>query len=150
MPLNWKIDECAEYYGEIILRGWCHQSEPRIVSVSAIFSGLSAIVQVVSFGQPSPDVAEFYGVSAANCRFDQFLALPDTAIGRDFYLRFFCEDGSSRRSGSALANAADGDPYAACWLHFADYMRALPGGTVLEIGSRARSAVTRRQLVRLT
>jgi hypothetical protein len=143
LPLNWKIDECAEYYGGLVLRGWCHHSPQKITSVSAVFGEHS--VPVPSFGQPSPDVAIALGETAARCRFDEWLPVPDEFIGRDFHLRFFLEDGSSLLSDSALVNAAIGDVYHMVWPTFLEHLRALPAGEVLEIGSRARSAITRRE-----
>lgn len=144
MSLTWKIDECAEYYGGIVLRGWCHHAPQRIIAVSAVFPGEPTVVPVGSFGRPSPDVAALLGESAANCRFDEWLPVPAEAIGRDFYLRFFFDDETTLLSGSALVNATNGDPYDFCWPRFLKHLEAVPGGTVLEIGSRARSAVTRR------
>lgn len=144
--LHWKIDECSEYYGGIRLRGWCHLASPAIVAVSAVFGDGAVIVPVTSFGRPSADVAAELGETAARCRFEEWLPIEDAAaIGRDFYLRLFLADGTSRRSDSVLANAAHGDPYYACWARFLEQLAALPpDSTVLEIGSRARSAVNRR------
>ncbi|MDO8539354.1 MAG: hypothetical protein Q7S40_02855 [Opitutaceae bacterium] len=147
MSLTWKIDECAEYYGGIVLRGWCHHTPQRIVGVSAVFPGEPTVVAVGSFGRPSPDVAAVLGEPAANCRFDEWLPVPAEAIGRDFYLRFFLDDQTTVLSGSALVNATNGDPYAFCWSRFLEHLKRLPAGTVLEIGSRARSAITRREQI---
>lgn len=147
MELFWKIDECAEYFDKVRLRGWCFHADPCIVSVVAVFSNSSEIVPVISFGQSSPDVAQFHGAQAANCRFDEFLTVSADGLGRDFYLRFFLSDGTSKRGDSAIANARDGDPYYASWFRFAERLRSLPKGIILEIGSRARSGVSRRELI---
>lgn len=146
--LHWKIDECSEYFGGIRLRGWCHIASPQIVSISAVFGEGSAIAPITSFGRPSPDVAAELGETASHCRFEEWLPVEDEeAIGRDFYLRLFLADGTTRRSDSAFANAAHGDPYNHCWEHFLALLRDFPSGDVLEIGSRARSAVTRREQI---
>lgn len=147
MPLAWKIDECAEYYGGIVLRGWCHHAPQRIVAVSAVFPGGPTVVPVSSFGRPSPDVATLHGEAAAHCRFDEWLAVPAESVGRDFYLRFFLDDHTTIQGDSALANAMAGDPYHTCWPRFLERLRTLGPGPILELGSRARSAVTRREQI---
>lgn len=148
MPLDWKIDECAEYYGGLILRGWGHHAPEPIVAVSAVFPGDEpVVVPLSSFGQPSPDVAGTHGASAARCRFDEWVPVPAGAIGRDFYLRFFLRDHSSVRSSSALANARAGDAFHSSWPEFLEKIAPLESGAILELGSRARSAVVRREQV---
>jgi hypothetical protein len=148
MPLHWKVDECAEYYGGVLLRGWCHHAPQKIVAVHAEFPGQPAPVPVPNFGYPSADVALLLGPSATNARFEGWMPVAEEALGRDFALRFTLEDGSVLRGESVLHSVADGDPYFLVWPHFLERLRALPaGGTVLEIGSRARSAVTRRDQI---
>jgi SAM-dependent methyltransferase len=50
-------------------------------------------------------------------------------------------------SASAQENARQGDSAYRCWYDFLNRLHGLANGDVLEIGSRARSGVTRRALV---
>ena len=153
MSLSWKIDECCAYHDRLLLRGWCAHSAPGapIVGVAAVFPASTAgqaptVVPVGSFGRPSPDVAAAVDPAATHARFDELLPAPPDALGHDFTLRFTLADGTVLTSSSALGNAIEGDPFFASFGHFLEHLHRLPpGGTVLEIGSRARSAVTRRQ-----
>jgi SAM-dependent methyltransferase len=147
--LLWKIDECSVYFERLRLRGWCFNPAPgaAIQNVAAVFPALGAPVVLRSFGLPSVDVAHALGRGAEQCRFDEFLELPDAVLGRDFTLLFTLADGSEIASASAQTNANDGDPFHACWAHFVESLHRLPPGDVLEIGSRARSAITRREVV---
>jgi SAM-dependent methyltransferase len=145
MPLHWKIDECAAYHERLHLSGWCFQAAPRVVKIEAVFPEPATIVPLRHLGLPSPDVAAAVDPAATHARFDEWLTVPNDALGFDFTLRFTFEDGTSADGGSALGNATAGDPYFASFGKFLALLNAFPGGTVLEIGSRARSALTNRQ-----
>lgn len=148
MALHWKIDECAVYFDRLHLRGWCHHAPAAIRAIELVFAQSSARRPLASFGQPSLDVAAALSLPHAEaCRFDEWLVLPEEALGRDFTLVLALDDGSSLQTTSALTCANDGDPFHACWASFLHKLHEIPSGTVLEIGSRARSAITRRSSV---
>jgi hypothetical protein len=151
MPLHWKIDECAAYHDRLHLVGWCFGSAPGITGVEVVFPAVAAspapgaeataptVVALVSYGQPSPDVAAGLDPGATHARFDEFVAAPPEALGRDFTLRFTLDDGSVIDSASALDNAIAGDPALACFDHFLAQLRGIPAGTVLELGAPTQS-----------
>ncbi len=147
MSLHWNIEECAAYHDRVLFRGWCHDSENPIVRIAAVFPDPMTILPVVSFGDPSPDVANSLGPTASHCRFAEWLQVPTEAAGRDFYLRLFHAGHKTSVGRSVLSNATRHDPFHRCWTQFIRELEKLPGGTVLEIGSRARSAITRRAAV---
>lgn len=147
MPLHWKVDECAAYFDRLRLRGWCHHGPQRITRVEVLFAGSALAVSLASFGAPSPDVAVGLGSTAANARFDEWVVAPVELLGRPFSLRFHLDDGSTLVGDDALTNAARGDPYFQSWENFLMQLDAFPSGTVLEIGSRARSAITSRHRI---
>lgn len=144
MSLSWKIDECAVYFDRMHLRGWCHYAPQDIVRVDVLFNGEALVVPLTSFGQPSPDVAAGLGPTAARVRFDEWITAPTEALGRSFDLRCWLADGSSLPGADALTNAASGDPYFQSWENFLAHLANFSSGTVLEIGSRARSGLTRQ------
>jgi hypothetical protein len=147
MPLHWKIDECAVYFDRLHLRGWCHHAPMPIIRVEVLFAEQTLARPLSTFGQPSPDVAAGLGATASQARFDEWLTAPAAALGHPFTLRFTLEDGSILLGEDALTNAAWGDEYFQSWENFLMALAQFPGGTVLEIGARARSAITRQHRI---
>lgn len=147
MALAWKVDECSTYFGRLHLRGWCFNDSPQIQGIVAAFPEPATTVALRSYGQPSPDVAGGVHPAATHCRFDEWLDVPAEALGRDFALRFTLADGTVVDGGSVVANACRGDPYFDCWSRFVDLLGSFETGAVLELGSRARSALTYREFV---
>ncbi len=145
MSFNWKIDECAAYAGRMRISGWAFQPAPRIVSIEAVFPEPATVAPLRSYGLASPDVAAAVDPAATHARFEEWIAVPDEALGYDFALRFTFADGTVVTGGSALGNATAGDPYFESFGHFLAQLQNFSSGTVLEIGSRARSALTNRQ-----
>jgi len=68
---------------------------------------------------------------------------PPESLGQAFILRFTLADGSTQIGEDALTNAAWGDPYFQSWENFLTALAKFERGAVLEVGSRARSAITR-------
>jgi len=141
---QWKIDEFAPYFDRMRLRGWCFAAGMEIVAVEVLFPTATGSVPLRSYGQPSPDVAAALDPAAHHCRFDEWVELPKAG---DFTLRLRFANGQTWQSGSAYDNARAGDAGYACWQHFFELLRGFDSGDVLEIGSRARSGITRRHLV---
>ena len=67
---------------------------------------------------------------------------PPESLGQAFILRFTLADGSTQIGEDALTNAAWGDPYFQSWENFLTALAKFECGAVLEVGSRARSAIT--------
>jgi hypothetical protein len=147
MLLEWHIEEFAETHDGVFLGGWCHHADSPIRQVMAVFADPTVVVPLESFGLPSPDVAAVIGPTASSCRFGQELHVPTAMAGRDFHLRFFLADGTTRVARWSVTKTTERDPFHRCWAHFLQLLESIPGGKVLEIGSRARSAVTRRAAI---
>lgn len=147
MSLQWKVDECAVYFDRLHLRGWCWHPAQPIVGLEVIFPAANATVAIEGLTHPSPDVAAAVHPAAHHCRFDAWLPAPREALGRDFSLRFTLADGAMLLRESAFANAFADDPFFLGWERFLAHLRAMPSGAVLEMGSRARSAITHRHRI---
>lgn len=143
---QWKIEECAVYFNRLHVRGWCHHRAQPIVCVEALLND-NLPYPLASFGLPSPDIAATLGPHAAQARFDDWLTAPPALLGENFSLRLWFADGSSLICEDALTNCAQGDPYFQSWENFLMRVAQFESGTVLEIGSRARSAITRRHRI---
>ncbi len=142
----WKVDECAAYYDRLLFSGWCHVPGGVIVAIDVQFQG-GYTCRLRSFGQPSPDVDAAYGPGASQVRFAEWLDLPTGVAGTNFELHCTLADGRVFFGPDGLSNAAWGDPYYQSWENFVAQLGAYPSGAVLELGSRARSAITRRHRV---
>lgn len=144
--VSWKIEECAVYFDRLHLRGWCFHPTLAIVRVEALINDNLPIL-LSSYGLESPDVADTLGPRAANVRFEEWLFAPAALLGRNFSLRLWFEDGTRTVLSDALTNAAHGDPYFQSWENFVQRVGRFESGAVLELGSRARSAITRRHRI---
>jgi hypothetical protein len=140
---GWKIDECAGYFDRLRLRGWCFSAPEPIITVDLQFDGDERRFRLASYGQDSPDVAAALHPGATHARFDEWLTLSPELIGQPFALIFGREKSAPLIAANALTNCAIGDPYFQGWENFIAMLDSVPGGAVLEIGSRARSVITR-------
>lgn len=146
MSLNWKIDECSLYQSHLRVRGWCfHTTQPIRRLYLNFLTGES--VEIFALGLPSPDVALVHGSIASDCRFDDTVRIRADSFGKDFNLRVIFADNTEFLTSSCLENANLGDPYHAIWQAFRTQVSNFKEGKVLEIGSRARSAISRRHLI---
>jgi SAM-dependent methyltransferase len=143
---QWKVEECAVYFNQLHVRGWCHHPEQPVVRVEILLNN-TLPYPLASFGIQSPDIAVTLGPKAANVRFDDWLYAPPALLGKNFSLRSGLADGTSELGEDALTNAATGDPYFQSWENFIARLEEFPSGAVLELGARARSAVTRRHRI---
>jgi len=145
MGLHWNVDAYAIHHDRMHLRGWVHHSPSPVATVEAIFPAPVGCVQLRSYGVPSPDLVTVLGPSASHCRFDEWLALPDQLLDSDFTLNFNLSDGTTISTLTVHQVATHHDQFHASWKRFLKMLYAFPPGVVLEIGSRARSAITRRE-----
>jgi SAM-dependent methyltransferase len=146
-PLRWKVDEYSSYFDRMRLRGWCFVPGSTVAKVEVLFPSNSNPSVLASFGLASPDVASMVDPGAHHVRFDEWVALPETQRGRDFILRIHLTSGEVLETTSVAECARIGDPAHNCWYHFLDRLGTIGSGEILEIGSRARSAITVRQLI---
>lgn len=144
--MHWKIDECALYFDRLRLRGWAFHASKAIVGIDVIYDQSQDVIPLGSFGVRSVDLVSHFGARAARSRFDEWIS-GSKSLGLPFSLRFRFSDGSEDMGTDALTNAAWGDPYFQSWENYIGALGAFTAGTVLEIGSRARSAVTRRHRI---
>ena len=94
MSLVWTLDECTPLHGRIHLRGWCFDERSPITRVEAVFLEPRAVVPLLSFGRPSPDVASSVSPKAGNNRFDEWIEVPPGSRGRTFRLQCTLGDGT--------------------------------------------------------
>src|SRR5438105_3502861 len=100
MSLLWKIDDCAVYFDRMRVRGWAYDADAAVVGAEAVFAEPACVVALKSYGLASPDVAQAVDPRATHCRFEQWLEVPEAALGKDFILRFTYRDGAVVVGGS--------------------------------------------------
>jgi hypothetical protein len=144
---KWKVDECSGYFNRLHLRGWCCDAPKPVIGVKLEFEQSGSVHQLLNFGLESPDIAGLFGLSALYSRFDEWIPCSPADIGTPFKLYFILLDGTVIVGDDAMTNAAWGDPYFQSWENFISALDRFPSGRVLELGSRARSAVTRKHRI---
>jgi len=143
---HWKIEECAVYFDRLRLSGWCHHPTRPIARVEILLND-NVPVPVMTFGLESPDVAELLGPDAAHARFEEWVFGPPAQLGKNFSLRLWFDDDTCLVLTDGITNSAHGDPYFQSWENFIARLEGFESGAVLELGSRARSAITRRHRI---
>ena len=146
MALHWNADSYSIHFDRIHLRGWAHHLPAPIMSVDAAFPEPTGIVGLGTYGRvPSDDLVGLLGASASTCRFDQWVTVPRELVNSDFSLTFKLADDTVISTGLVHQVAEFHDPFHACWRRFLEMLYATPPGVVLEIGSRARWAITEKR-----
>lgn len=141
-----RIDVLTVFLGRVVIEGWLHTDRP-VRQLELRGPGLAGGGRPLrSYGKiPSPDVAEQYGSGASHVRYAESLAIDEEALDFEklrLVVRF--EDGTTNRvhklmRGPDRAGKMLGD--------FLEQVATRPEGTMLEVGSRARSGITRRELI---
>jgi hypothetical protein len=121
--------------------------ESPIVSVELIAGGLaSGRTLLKTYGLPSPDVQAALGAGAASARFDEVITLDpgqfSVAAARLSVLYRNGERATIHHLGGTI-----NQPAGMMQANFMAMLDERSGGSLLEVGSRARSAVTRRDFV---
>jgi Methyltransferase domain len=135
------IDRYSYFQGVLRMTGW-------VVAPGEPISGLTwrsgdCRVPLKTFGADSPDVAAKFGSSAKACRFDETIRLrlpvQDVATAE---LEVVYRNGARTTIGGLGLPVAD--PAHLLYARFLEMIRERAPGTLLEVGSRARSGIVRR------
>ena len=140
-PLSYAIDRYAYFHGIVHISGWVFAAGRRIRAITLVSS--TGRYPVRSFDRQSPDVAAQFGPAAGACRFDEAIVVASSAadISRaQLEIRFRSgEKAVFRDIGMPVA-----DPAHLLYARFHGLIRERPCGRALEVGSRARSGIVRR------
>lgn len=102
---------------------------------------------ISSYGLSSPDVEKQFGSAGSNSRFEFNITDVDPSWLSSVKLRFVLDNGGHIFAENLISPRISTDPYHALNRRFFEALHGRTYGTVLEIGSRARSAVDRRHLI---
>jgi len=139
------IDNFSVFKQVIAIRGWV-LAEGGSVAALEVRPTNDVPRRFEPEWMPSPDVVQQYGTSASNCRFDAVVQLgPEASRSCGGTLWAILTNGETAEVGVL----GRGSPSAAGELfdQFLNTVRTMNAPKVLEIGSRARSGITRKQLL---
>lgn len=147
------IDYFTFFHGVLRLAGWAHVPEGTGAAITSLALAVpgAPLLELASFGAPSPDLLPHFGAAAAQARFDERLklALPvETVLAARLIVRR--ADGRCQQiRGLGLPT---GDPAHVLAAAFRERLAGLGSRQgeerrFLEIGSRARSGIVRRDHV---
>jgi hypothetical protein len=140
------IDEFSYFHNVVHIRGWAFCKTARLDSLHFKIKS-QAPLKIHTFGLPSPDVeAAGWGPAARAVRFDEYLTLigpPDEIAAGSLIAQL--HDGRVI-DVTSLGNPPPGGAHT-IFSRFLQHLNERPHGAFLEIGSRARSGITRRGLV---
>jgi len=137
------IDRFSFFQGVLHLRGWVHGGE-RVRGLELLLPG-GRRHPIRSFGLPSPDVAAVHGEDAGRARFDEKLTVAASisdVIAATLRVAF---TGGGTVELTELGRPVH-DPVHALYDRFHALVRERPAGRLLEVGSRARSGIIRRDI----
>lgn len=140
------IDRFSPFQGTLRIAGWAHLPGAALRGIELRLPG-GGRYPLRRFGLASPDVAARHGPGAAHARFDETLPVtepPLEAVQAALVLRF---EGRPERVVTDLGRIGPTDPAHALYPRFLEMLRERPAGRLLEVGSRARSGITRREAV---
>jgi hypothetical protein len=141
------IDRFVVFMGTIHLAGWAFAVRAPIRQISLMLRS-GARLEFSHIGLQSDDVVAVFGQAARNSRFEEhwFCAAPSAEI-TDGKLVVDFADGSTAEITRLGVSAVAADPTHAETRRFFDRLNSMQPGRLLEIGSRARSGVSRRALI---
>lgn len=135
-----QIDQFSYFAGYVVLRGWLWRGDRRVASMT-FGSGDAELFALPETGLPSP------GAPRGDCGFAASVA---TGVGafdfRDPWLRVVFDDGSHHTYRELGVESILADRGHRLFPEFIDRVRSMSSGRMLEIGSRARSGVNRRDV----
>jgi hypothetical protein len=144
--VDFSIDQFCLFQNAVRIRGWAFCKAHQIRDLHLKVKNLSPI-ELCSYGLPSQDVAAAgYGAGARSVRFDEIVNInaPSEDIANAELVVAFADGDVSVVGG--LGNPAPGGTHAV-FGRFLHDIGQKPNGRLLEIGSRARSGITRRDLI---
>lgn len=147
---NYFFDEFFCFNGVIFMRGFAFSKDGLPLNMSILVDGKEFKLRSrLEINLPSPDVAKVYGEKFTNCRFCARLTLENINLSHEIE-RVVVQLKSldcSLEIPSPPTTKLRLDPMWDFYLRFFNEINASPSPKVLEIGSRARSGITRRELI---
>lgn len=144
--VRYRIDQFSVFGSSLVLSGWVWKPGVPVASVFLRIPENTGFE--VRAGMPSPGLAAALGEDARSARFDGHWHVPlATARVVEATLVVTFEDRSVLTIDKLGARGLVGDASNALVARFVKQLASSPPGALLELGSRARSGISRRSLV---
>lgn len=143
----WYVDEFLYFRNVLYVSGWAFHPQYHIIEMGYILPATQAYHTIGGYGYSSPDLHQEYGEAARNCRFIFQLPAETPESVRDLKLVFILENGQRIEIEYLVQRKLNTDPYHKLNSRFFNMLADRKDGSVLEIGSRNRSGVVRRELI---
>jgi hypothetical protein len=148
---QWIVDELLYFRGKLYISGWAFHTKYRISEMGYLISESKSekeiYYEISNYGLESLDVQEHYGDIAINCRFAFHVGIDSPIKSEYVKLVFILENGDSITIENIAKNKLKTDVYHILVSQFFKAISEKTNGIVLEIGSRNRSGVTRRNII---
>jgi hypothetical protein len=143
--MNWHVDEFLFFRGFVWLRGWITR-EDSLRHLFALTPSGQIIAFTGSLGLPSPDVEANCGDFGKDSRFYCYAPVRTSADAMNLRIIAECESGAQIELESFRSTVLSTDGYHALQATFFS-MLSSRRGRILELGSRNRSGMVRKDLV---
>jgi SAM-dependent methyltransferase len=144
---EWFIDEYCYFRGAIYLRGWAFHPQHAVREFGYQLPG-QIYKCLQGYGQESGDVVAHFGSNTAQyCRFLTAIPLANPNLALQMQLVFVLENHITVVIQNITEKAVQTDAYHALSRNFFRQLQQFTEGTVAELGARARSGLSRRDIV---
>ncbi|HMS07206.1 MAG TPA: hypothetical protein PKD73_15700 [Burkholderiaceae bacterium] len=143
------FDEFTIYENHLSARGWIFSDDHEKIFGFRILDPLTGQCLRIDGGLTSPDVAQIHGERAAHCRFS-YRGISPFEFSSTARLVLEIEDAATglHVEENFIRKCLTNEPVHRVFGQFLNTVHQLDdGATVVEIGSRARSAISRRALI---
>jgi len=143
---HWFIDEYYFFKGYLYIRGWAFHQHYEITRLDC--SSSYQTYENLPHDLNSDDVAAHYGEMAKNVRFSLQLPSPEAIAPEEIKLIFTLTNNEKVVLADFVKRQLDNDSCHTLIRNFFERINELPQGNILELGSRARSGISRRHLLK--
>jgi len=145
--ISYGVDQFSIFDDVLYLKGWVFHPTDRVSRIDFISDG-KKVFSPQDFNLESLDVAAAYGGVARNARFSEVRRLVgDQRPRREASLSVMLSDRSETIIPSIGQAELRNEPFYVLYGKFLEQLRAMAPGHFLEIGSRARSKIVRKDLI---
>ena len=146
--LHWFIEQLINFRQHIFIQGWMFDEQQEIKEIGVTI-GKQYIPLQSQLHLPSLDVEQFYGKQGEKSRFTGFAVLDKPKQALELQLTVTLSNNKQIHIDDLLKNSAlEVDAYLRLQHYFFQGLKKLPkAAQIVELGSRARSGVTRTNFI---
>lgn len=143
--LRYSIDRFSVFQGVLHIAGWVFIPEKTITKI--VLEAGNQSIDLTSFGLSSPDIAIQFGPTANSVRFSEICSVSAMSMVDVADARLVLHTEQDTYTITALGYPRASESGHALYGEFFKRIASRQVGSLLEVGARARSGITRRELV---